>query len=158
MAAIEGMYAYRWRIAILLCLITTINYIDRQALTVAAPTLMEEFGISASEYGLITSGFLFAYGFGQLICGPLIDRLGTKRAFSAAVIAWSIAGMLHAFGRGFVSFFSFEKCGRPFASIWHLSKSMICRCGSSLIFCSSKGLSEDSCSLMTFKYSSCCEF
>ncbi|MEJ2139217.1 MAG: MFS transporter [Gammaproteobacteria bacterium] len=99
---------YRWRIAILLCLITTINYIDRQALTVAAPSLMEEFAISASEYGLITSGFLFAYGFGQLICGPLIDRLGTKRAFSLAVIAWSIAGMLHAFGRGFASFFSFR--------------------------------------------------
>jgi ACS family hexuronate transporter-like MFS transporter len=100
--------AYRWRIAILLCLITTINYIDRQALTVAAPLLMEEFSISASQYGLITSGFLFAYGFGQLICGPLIDRLGSKRAFSLAVVAWSIAGMLHAFGRGFVSFFSFR--------------------------------------------------
>lgn len=104
----ETFFAYRWRIAILLCLITTINYIDRQALTVAAPTLMEEFSISASQYGLITSGFLFAYGFGQLICGPLIDRLGTKRAFSLAVVAWSIAGMLHALGRGFVSFFSFR--------------------------------------------------
>ena len=100
--------AYRWRIAILLCLITTINYIDRQALTVAAPFLMEEFSLSAGDYGLITSGFLFAYGFGQLICGPLIDRLGSKRAFSLAVIAWSIAGMLHAFGRGLTSFFTFR--------------------------------------------------
>jgi ACS family hexuronate transporter-like MFS transporter len=100
--------AYRWRIAIMLCLITTINYIDRQALTVAAPFLMDEFSISASQYGLITSGFLFAYGFGQLICGPLIDKLGTKRAFSLAVIAWSIAGMLHALGRGFISFLSFR--------------------------------------------------
>ena len=100
--------AYRWRIAILLCLITTVNYIDRQALTVTAPLLMEEFAISASEYGLITSGFLFAYGFGQLICGPLIDRLGTKRSFSLAVVAWSVATMLHALGRGFASFFSFR--------------------------------------------------
>jgi ACS family hexuronate transporter-like MFS transporter len=106
--AAKSFYAYRWRIAILLCLITTINYIDRQALTVAAPLLMEEFSISATQYGWITSGFLFAYGFGQLICGPLIDRLGSKRAFSLAVIAWSIAGMLHAFGRGFVSFFIFR--------------------------------------------------
>jgi ACS family hexuronate transporter-like MFS transporter len=100
--------AYRWRIAILLCLITTINYVDRQALTVVAPLLMDEFSISATEYGWITSGFLFAYGFGQLLCGPLIDRLGTKRSFSIAVIAWSIATMLHAFGRGFASFFSFR--------------------------------------------------
>jgi ACS family hexuronate transporter-like MFS transporter len=106
--AAHSFYAYRWRIAILLCLITTINYIDRQALTVAAPLLMEEFSISATQYGWITSGFLFAYGFGQLICGPLIDRLGSKRAFSLAVIAWSIAGMLHAVGRGFASFFSFR--------------------------------------------------
>ncbi len=108
MAWLDNLLAYRWRIAILLCLITTINYIDRQVLTVAAPLLMEEFSISASEYGFITSGFLFAYGFGQLISGPLIDRLGTKRSFALAVIAWSIAGILHAFGRGVVSFFSFR--------------------------------------------------
>ncbi|TDJ42841.1 MAG: MFS transporter [Gammaproteobacteria bacterium] len=106
--SVHSFYAYRWRIAILLCLITTINYIDRQALTIAAPLLMEEFSISASQYGLITSGFLFAYGFGQLICGPLIDRLGSKRALSLAVVAWSVAGMLHVFGRGFASFFSFR--------------------------------------------------
>ncbi|MDP6437388.1 MAG: MFS transporter [Gammaproteobacteria bacterium] len=104
----QPFIAYRWRIAILLCLITTINYIDRQALTVAAPLLMDEFSITASEYGLITSGFLFAYGLGQLLCGPLIDRLGTKRSFALAVIAWSIAGMLHALGRGFVSFFVYR--------------------------------------------------
>ncbi len=99
---------FRWRIAILLCLITTINYIDRQALTVAAPFLMEEFSISADGYGLITTGFLLAYGFGQLLCGPLIDRLGTKKSFALAVIAWSIAGMLHALGRGVASFFTFR--------------------------------------------------
>ncbi len=98
--------AYRWRIAILLCLITTINYIDRQALTVTAPLLKAEFSLSESDYGLITSGFLFAYGFGQLLCGPLIDRLGTRRSFSLAVIAWSLATMLHALGRGFLSFFA----------------------------------------------------
>jgi ACS family hexuronate transporter-like MFS transporter len=99
---------YRWRIAILLCLITTINYIDRQALTIAAPFLMEEFSIDSVGYGFITTGFLVAYGLGQLLCGPLIDRLGTKRSFTLAVIAWSIAGMLHAFGRGVVSFFIFR--------------------------------------------------
>jgi ACS family hexuronate transporter-like MFS transporter len=100
--------AYRWRIAALLCLITTINYIDRQALTVAAPLLMDEFAISNADYGLITSGFLFAYGIGQMLCGPVVDRLGTKRAFALAVAAWSVAGMLHACGRGLASFFIFR--------------------------------------------------
>jgi ACS family hexuronate transporter-like MFS transporter len=104
----ESFMAYRWRIAILLCLITTINYIDRQALTIAAPFLMDEFRISNEQYGYITSGFLLAYGLGQMLCGPLVDRLGAKRSFSIAVIAWSIAGMLHAVGRGFFSFLSFR--------------------------------------------------
>lgn len=102
----EGFLAYRWRIAILLCLITTINYIDRQALTMTSTILSDLFDISNSEYGLITSGFLFAYGIGQLLSGPLIDKLGTRRSFSIAVIAWSLATMLHAIGRGFLSFFS----------------------------------------------------
>ena len=98
--------AVRWQIAILLCLITTINYIDRQALAVAAPVIVEQFALSNTDFGLITSGFLFAYAIGQLIIGPVVDRLGTKRSFRFAVIAWSIAGILHAFGRGFWSFFS----------------------------------------------------
>jgi len=100
--------AVRWRIAIMLCLITTINYVDRQVFSVAAPVLMEEFSLSNTEYGWITSGFLFAYAIGQLLTGPVIDRLGTKRAFSLAVIAWSLAGIAHAFGRGFLSFFTFR--------------------------------------------------
>ncbi|MFQ5635088.1 MAG: MFS transporter, partial [Gammaproteobacteria bacterium] len=98
--------AVRWRIAVLLCLITTINYIDRQAIAVAAPVIVEQFRLSNTEFGLITSGFLFAYAIGQLLIGPVVDRLGTKRSFRLAVIAWSIAGMLHAAGRGFWSFFS----------------------------------------------------
>jgi ACS family hexuronate transporter-like MFS transporter len=106
--AVKTFLAWRWRIAILLCLITTVNYIDRQALTIAAPYLMDEFAITAEGYGNITFGFLLAYGIGQLLCGPIIDRLGTKRSFTVSVIAWSIAGMLHAFGNSVASFFSFR--------------------------------------------------
>ena len=47
-----------------------------------------------------------AYGVGQLISGPLIDRLGTKRAFSLAAVFWSLATILHALGRGLWSFFT----------------------------------------------------
>jgi ACS family hexuronate transporter-like MFS transporter len=96
----------RWRIALMLCVITTINYLDRQALSVAAPVLMEEFSISNTQYGWIGSAFLFAYALGQLLTGPLIDRLGTKRGFKLAVVMWSVAGLLHIFSRGFWSLFS----------------------------------------------------
>jgi len=96
--------AIRWQIAVLLCLITTVNYIDRQAFAVAAPVITEKFALSNSQFGLIGSAFLFAYAIGQLLVGPVIDRLGTKRAFNVAVVAWSIAGILCAAGRGFFSF------------------------------------------------------
>ena len=98
----------RWWIAILLCLITTINYVDRQALAVAAPVILEKFGLSNTEFGLISSAFLFASALGQLFIGPVVDRLGTKRSFRFAVIAWSIAGILHIFARGFWGFFNFR--------------------------------------------------
>ena len=81
--------AVRWRIAVMLCLITTINYVDRQALAVAAPVLMDEFSLSNTQYGWLGWGFLWAYALGQLLTGPVIDRLGAKRALSLAVIACS---------------------------------------------------------------------
>jgi len=94
----------RWQMAILLCLITTVNYIDRQAFSVAGPVITEEFELSNTEFGLIGSAFLFAYAIGHILAGPVIDRIGAKRAFSFAVVAWSLAGMLCAAGRGFWSF------------------------------------------------------
>ncbi len=99
-----GGLALRWWIAIFLCLITTINYLDRQALAITGPILIREFGLSNTEFGLINSAFLFAYAIGHVLAGPLIDRAGTRRAFSIAVLAWSIVGMAHAAGRGFLGF------------------------------------------------------
>ena len=83
----------RWRIAGLLCVITTINYLDRQAFAVAAPALVAEFGIDNTGFGTITAAFLFCYGIGHLIAGPFIDRVGTRRASN-----WlSLPGALQAF-------------------------------------------------------------
>jgi ACS family hexuronate transporter-like MFS transporter len=96
----------RWRIAIMLAVITTINYIDRSVFGVAAPVIRDLFAIGDADYGLITSGFLFAYGIGQLISGPIIDRFGTKRVFGVAALLWSLSTMLHALGRGVWSFFA----------------------------------------------------
>ncbi|MFP2995347.1 MFS transporter [Spongiivirga sp. MCCC 1A20706] len=99
----------RWYIAGTIFLATTINYIDRQALSVAAPTIRKDLDLSNEEYGWIVSAFLLAYAIMQMVSGRLIDSLGTKKGFSIAVIWWSIANMLHAFGRGLLSlgFFRF---------------------------------------------------
>ena len=92
----------------MLLLITTINYIDRLTFSIVAPVVMDEFKLSNTDYGNLSAAFLFAYAFGQLFGGKLIDALGTKRALTFAVALWSIAGILHAFGQGFRSFFLFR--------------------------------------------------
>lgn len=76
----------RWRVAILLAVITTIKCADRSVFGVVAPVIRGEFGIDDADYGLITSGFLFACAVGQLISDTLIDRLGSQRAFGMAAI------------------------------------------------------------------------
>jgi len=96
----------RWWVALMLLAVTTISYIDRLALSVTAPLLKAEFGFSNEEYGRITFAFLLMYGAGQLLLGPVIDRLGSKRALSLAVVWWSVASILHALGRGVWGFFA----------------------------------------------------
>jgi len=103
-----GNIPMRWKISIMLLLITTINYIDRLTFSIVAPVVTEEFSFSNADYGNLSAAFLVAYAFGQLFGGRIIDAMGVKRAFSLAVILWSIAGVLHAFGQGFRSFFLFR--------------------------------------------------
>jgi ACS family hexuronate transporter-like MFS transporter len=90
----------RWWVAIMLCAVTMIGYVDRLALSVAAPVIRGEFGFTNEQYGLITFGFLGTYAVGQLLLGPVIDRMGSKRSLSLAVFWWSVASCVHAAARG----------------------------------------------------------
>jgi len=87
---------------------TTINYIDRQALSVAAPVIMEDLSLSNEQYGWIVSSFLLSYAIMQFLSGRFIDKVGVKKGFSVAVIWWSIANMLHALSSGFRSLSAFR--------------------------------------------------
>ena len=82
---------------------TTINFIDRQVLSVLAPTLRNEFHLSNSEYAGILNAFLVVYALGFSVSGWALDRFGIGRGLTASVIAWSIADILHAFARGATS-------------------------------------------------------
>jgi ACS family hexuronate transporter-like MFS transporter len=93
------LIGYRWTICALLFAATTINYIDRQVLGILAPTLQHDLGWSESQYGDIVSWFSFAYAFGFLGMGRLLDRFGVRRGFSFAIVAWSLAAMAHAWAR-----------------------------------------------------------
>lgn len=87
----------RWYIAGMLMLVTTINYLDRQALSVAQVKLDEIFHISNTQYGYITFSFLIAYGIMHPFMGRVIDWLTTRWGMALAVTWWSIANICHAF-------------------------------------------------------------
>jgi len=90
----------RWWIAGLLFLSTVINYIDRQTLSVLAPVLKEELGVTDSQYANILTAFLAAYTVMYVGSGFLVDRFGTRRSLAGFIAWWSAANMLHAFARG----------------------------------------------------------
>lgn len=87
---------YRWTICALLFFATTVNYLDRQVLSLLQPILEEEFKWTNSDYANITAAFQFVYAISMLFAGRIIDSLGTKWGFALAIILWSIAAMLHA--------------------------------------------------------------
>ena len=88
---------YRWTICALLFFATTVNYLDRQVLSLLAPALSKEFGWSNSDYANITAVFQFGYAISMLFAGRFIDAIGTGRAFTLAVAVWSVGAMMHAF-------------------------------------------------------------
>jgi ACS family hexuronate transporter-like MFS transporter len=88
---------YRWTICALLFFATTINYLDRQVLSLLAPSLSAEFNWSNTDYANITAVFQFVYAFSLLFAGRIIDRLGTKWGFILAIIIWSLGAIMHAF-------------------------------------------------------------
>jgi len=79
---------------------TTINYIDRQVVSVLAPTLREVFHLSNSDYAAIVNAFLITYAFSYSFAGWVLDKLGVSRGLTLAISWWSGAGMLTAFARG----------------------------------------------------------
>jgi ACS family hexuronate transporter-like MFS transporter len=79
---------------------TLINYLDRQALSVAAPVLIDQFHMSSVTYSRVVSAFMLAYTISNGLSGPLIDRLGTRLGYALCIAWWSAASVLHAFTRG----------------------------------------------------------
>src|ERR1043166_883556 len=81
---------YRWGIAALLFASTTINYIDRQTLSVLAPYLKRDYSWSNSDFAMIVIAFRVGYTIFQVLSGRLLDKLGTRRGLSIAVLWYSV--------------------------------------------------------------------
>lgn len=96
----QSIGKYRWTICALLFFATTINYLDRQVLSLLAPDLSREFGWSNTDYANITAVFQFVYAISMLFAGRVIDKLGTKSAFLLAIAVWSGGAIMHAYSIG----------------------------------------------------------
>ena len=95
---------YRWTICALLFVVTTINYMDRQVLSILAPTLQLELHWSESQYAAVVYSFTLVYAFGFLIAGWWLDWVGVRRGFATAVVVWSLAAIGHALARTTAAF------------------------------------------------------
>ena len=88
---------FRWTICALLFFATTVNYLDRQVLSLLAPSLSKEFGWSNTDYANIAAAFQFMYAIALLFAGRIVDRLGTKTAYTLAIVVWSGGAIAHAY-------------------------------------------------------------
>ncbi len=101
----QSIGGYRWRICALVFFATTINYLDRQVISLLKPYLEEGgvFGTDPSHYESIYANlviaFQIAYASGMLLVGGIIDKFGTKKGYAAALLGWSIAAIGHAFAK-----------------------------------------------------------
>jgi ACS family hexuronate transporter-like MFS transporter len=96
---------YRWRICALVFFATTINYLDRQVISLLKPYL-ESAGVFGTDpahyesvYANLVIAFQVAYASGMLLVGGIIDKFGTKIGYALSLFGWSIAAIGHAFAK-----------------------------------------------------------
>lgn len=93
----NGRTSWRWWICSLLFIATTVNYLDRQVLSLTwKEFIAPEFHWTDNHYGNITAVFSIFYAFISLFAGRFIDWLGTKRGYIWAIVIWSFGACLHA--------------------------------------------------------------
>lgn len=96
---------YRWVICALLFFATTINYVDRQILSLLKPILDHDLGWTSTQFGAINSAFQASYGVSLCFFGWFIDRYGTKLGYAVSIGAWSVAALAHALVSSIGGFF-----------------------------------------------------
>ena len=100
-------WSKRWRLwtpAFSMLLVSLISYIDRTTLALLAPTILQETGLNAQQYGYIIAAFSIAYMLSNPVWGVILDRVGLLRGMTTAVGCWTAASVAHAFASGLWSF------------------------------------------------------
>lgn len=102
----QAIGKYRWTICSLIFFATTINYLDRQVISlIVEDYLVPEFKWTETDYANLTVAFQLAYAISMFGVGRLIDKLGSKIGYALSLLLWSIAAMGHALIRTTTGFF-----------------------------------------------------
>jgi ACS family hexuronate transporter-like MFS transporter len=96
---------YRWIILTLVFFATTVNYLDRQVISLLKDDYLEKiFNWTETDYANIVIAFQLCYAIGMLGVGWIIDKIGTKLGYALALLIWSFAAIGHAFARNTLGF------------------------------------------------------
>jgi sugar phosphate permease len=93
----------RWWILFLISLMYLICYMDRTSISIAAPSITAEFGLSKAQMAIVFSAFAWAYALGQVPGGWLGDRFGPRIVLTAMMTWWALTAALNGAARGLVS-------------------------------------------------------
>lgn len=104
----ETVTRVRWGVVGMCFLGTTINYVDRANLAIAAPFIGEDLNLGSFQLGLVLSGFFWTYAVGQLLSGYLVDRYGARIMYTFSAVWWSLFTAASAVAQGFTSLFGFR--------------------------------------------------
>ncbi len=81
--------SYRWAVLFMIAMMALITFMDRTNISIAAPRMSKDFGLSKTQMGFVFSAFAWAYAFGQLPGGWITDKLGSRKVLTIVVLFWS---------------------------------------------------------------------
>ena len=117
-----------WALCWLLFGATTLNYLDRQTISILAPMIQKELGLNNEALGSLFSVFYYAYTIAMFAIGLVLDRSNLRWAFAVAVLAWSAAAGLTSLAGGFASLLFFRLLlGVAESANWPAAMRMVAR-------------------------------
>ena len=97
--------SYRWTILALVFFATTVNYLDRQVISLLKDDYLDPaFHWTETDYAGVVVAFQVCYGLGMLFMGWLVDKVGTKIGYALSLTVWSFASISHAFAQSTIGF------------------------------------------------------
>ena len=97
----ETHKTWKWTLCVFLFLATTLNYLDRQTISILAPILQKEMHLGNEALGWLFAVFYYSYTFSQFAVGLLLDRWNLRWLYGLSVIAWSLVAALTGMAAGF---------------------------------------------------------